>query len=140
VLQFDRKAAKSIRVNGSDADPDVPNDRIGVPMTSTMCGVRLGPRSHRFGGAGSPLAGGAVGKNGRTERLAHEQPKSELTDRVRLLTAGEVAGLLGVSVRTVWRWVSAGELPTPIRLGMRATRFRLTDIEEYVLQQPGCQR
>ncbi len=54
-----------------------------------------------------------------------------LTDR--LLTATEVAELLGVHVPTVWRMAQRLENPLPaVRFGERITRFRLTDVERLI--------
>lgn len=39
-----------------------------------------------------------------------------------------VAGLHGVSVATVWRWVQAGRLPAPIKLGPNTTAWRVRDL------------
>jgi excisionase family DNA binding protein len=53
----------------------------------------------------------------------------------RLITADEVAALLGLSARTVWRMHSAGKLPEPIRLG-RAVRWRHKEIDAWI--EAGC--
>ncbi len=50
-----------------------------------------------------------------------------------LLSVKQVADLLAMSSRTVWRLVSAGELPQPVRIG-RAARWRQEDIEEFVVE------
>ncbi|MBN2294875.1 MAG: helix-turn-helix domain-containing protein [Pirellulales bacterium] len=52
--------------------------------------------------------------------------------RKRLIPVTEVAVLLGVSIRTVWRMTSEGELPAPVKLSTRVTRWRLSDIEECI--------
>jgi predicted DNA-binding transcriptional regulator AlpA len=54
-----------------------------------------------------------------------------------LLTAEDVARVLNVGERTVWRLVSrarAGEyrFPIPIRIGPQVARWRWEDIEEYL--------
>ena len=54
----------------------------------------------------------------------------------RLLNVSEVARILSVSTRTVWRLVSAGELPPPQRIGKRLRRWRAADIENYVNGKP----
>lgn len=54
----------------------------------------------------------------------------------RLLTAREVADLLGVTMETVLRWTRAGELPA-IRLPGTARgrlRYRLEDIDAWIDQ------
>jgi len=53
-------------------------------------------------------------------------------DDVKLLTAQEVAELLGVHVRSIWRLSQMGEIPAPIRLGERVVRWRLTDLREHL--------
>ena len=52
----------------------------------------------------------------------------------KLLKAGEVAELLGVSVETVWDWAKDGTLPC-VRLGAtgRWMRFRPADVERWVM-------
>lgn len=54
----------------------------------------------------------------------------------RLLKVSDVARALAVSTRTVWRLVSAGELPPPQRIGKRLRRWRAADIEAYVTGKP----
>lgn len=52
-----------------------------------------------------------------------------------LLRVEEVARLLGVSVRSVWRLTKQHRCPRPLQLG-RSTRWRKSDIELWVAQ--GC--
>lgn len=52
-----------------------------------------------------------------------------------LLTAADVASLLKVSKRTLWRMQSAGRLPSPIRIG-GIVRWRLVEVEEWIAA--GC--
>jgi excisionase family DNA binding protein len=49
----------------------------------------------------------------------------------RLLTPKEVGELLGVPVRTLYRWRYLGTGPRAIRIG-KQLRYRLAQIEEYV--------
>ncbi|MEO1716600.1 MAG: helix-turn-helix domain-containing protein [Planctomycetota bacterium] len=49
----------------------------------------------------------------------------------RLLTVGDVAERLGLSTRTIWSLRSAGEIPSPIKIGAN-TRWRRSDIETYI--------
>jgi len=50
-----------------------------------------------------------------------------------LLNASEVSELVGggVSVRSVWRWVSDDKFPKPVQLGGR-TLWRRRDVEIFV--------
>lgn len=44
-----------------------------------------------------------------------------------LITADEFAGLLKVSVGTIWRWSTDGVIAKPIRIGNNCTRWRVSD-------------
>jgi excisionase family DNA binding protein len=48
-----------------------------------------------------------------------------------LLTVDEVAQLLGLSRRTVWRLRSTGRIPAPVRIG-RSVRWRRADVDEWI--------
>lgn len=54
-----------------------------------------------------------------------------------LIPAEEVATMLGVSERTLWRLLSAGKLPEPVRIG-RNTRWRAAEVRDWIEQ--GCPR
>jgi excisionase family DNA binding protein len=49
-----------------------------------------------------------------------------------LLTAGEVARRLRVSVRTLYRLTLRGQVPQPIRFSRKLVRWRARDIARYV--------
>ena len=53
-----------------------------------------------------------------------------------LLTADEAARSLAISKRTLWRLVSAGQLPAPLHIG-RAARWRRDEIVAAVDQWDG---
>jgi excisionase family DNA binding protein len=44
------------------------------------------------------------------------------------LTVEEVAELLGVCTRSVFRWTRSGQLPKPLQLSKRCYRWRKADI------------
>ena len=52
-----------------------------------------------------------------------------------LISASQLADLLSVSERTLYRLKSIGQLPAPIVLG-GSVRWRLTEIREWIAQ--GC--
>jgi excisionase family DNA binding protein len=52
-----------------------------------------------------------------------------------LITALELAHLLQVSTRTLWRLRSAGELPQPVRFG-GTVRWRLDEVRKWIAE--GC--
>lgn len=49
----------------------------------------------------------------------------------RLVDLLQVAGILGVSKRSVHRLIASGELPQPVKIG-HASRFFLSDMENYL--------
>ncbi len=52
-----------------------------------------------------------------------------------LFTVRELAARMKVSQRQIWKMLSSGKVPEPIRLG-RSVRWRKTDIDEWV--RLGC--
>jgi len=54
---------------------------------------------------------------------------------VELLTDAELATLMKVSRRQVWKLLSMGRLPEPIRLG-RSVRWRADEIRRWI--EDGC--
>jgi predicted DNA-binding transcriptional regulator AlpA len=58
-----------------------------------------------------------------------------VTDRLALSVA-EVAHMLGVSQRSLWKWVAAGTFPRPLKIGgSRAARWLRSDIEAHLDSQ-----
>ena len=54
-----------------------------------------------------------------------------------LLTVREVAGVLGIHVRTVWRLAAMAEMgegnfPRPVRIAKKTIRWRREDLEKYL--------
>jgi excisionase family DNA binding protein len=56
-------------------------------------------------------------------------------DAIILLTPDEAAAVLKVSVRTLWRMRSAGEVPEPVRL-RNSVRWRKIDLARWLAA--GC--
>jgi predicted DNA-binding transcriptional regulator AlpA len=52
-----------------------------------------------------------------------------------LISAAELAGLMNVSERTLWRLLSADKVPKPVRFG-RNTRWRLAEVRDWI--DRGC--
>jgi len=58
------------------------------------------------------------------------------TNTVRvLINAEELARMMDVSERTLWRLLSGGKVPQPVRIG-RNTRWRLAEVAEWI--ELGC--
>lgn len=64
-----------------------------------------------------------------------EQAMQTETTRPQLITVVILAGMLGISPRSVWRRLSCGEMIQPVRIG-RSVRWRLRDVEIWVAA--GC--
>ena len=54
-----------------------------------------------------------------------------MDETVELLTVREVARLLKLSTRQIWKLSSAGKLPAPVRLG-RSVRWRASDLARFL--------
>ena len=60
----------------------------------------------------------------------------DISETPALITAADFAGMLKVSVRTLWRLRSAGQVPEPVRLG-GAVRWRLDEVRNWIAR--GCE-
>lgn len=68
-------------------------------------------------------------------RNTNQAPIAEVG--TELLTAADVAGMLSVSVRSVWRLRDGcPDFPRPIRLSGNLIRWRRVDIERFVRSAP----
>jgi excisionase family DNA binding protein len=61
--------------------------------------------------------------------------REEPTDDIRLIGADELAALLNVSTRTVWRLLSTGRMVQPVRIG-GSVRWRLNEVRDWISK--GC--
>lgn len=68
-------------------------------------------------------------------KISDESTVSQSPLNSQLLTVDEIAALIKVSNRTVWRLRSSGQLPEPIRVG-GGVRWRQFDINEWITR--GC--
>jgi len=57
------------------------------------------------------------------------------TVKPQLISAEELANLLAISERSVWRRLSGGDIPEPVRIG-KSVRWRLTEIIAWI--EGGC--
>ena len=57
--------------------------------------------------------------------------KEILTIGEGLLSVGRVAALVDLSVRQIWRLVSAKQFPAPVHVG-RAARWRSADVRAFL--------
>lgn len=54
------------------------------------------------------------------------------------LSVEQVAARYNVSKDAIWRWRREGDFPKPVKLGLRTSRWRLSDLEAYEAQCPSC--
>lgn len=54
------------------------------------------------------------------------------TKHIKLLRDTEVAAILAVSRRQVWRLSSAERIPAPVTVGAKSKRWRSSDIESHL--------
>lgn len=66
-----------------------------------------------------------------TEPVGPAQGLHDTLDGERLMSIPEVAGVLGVSVRTVYRLIAEQELPAPVRV-RALVRMPATDLRAYL--------
>ena len=57
----------------------------------------------------------------------------------RLLTRAEVEAKTRLSTTTLYRMMRAGQFPSPVRVGMRAVRWKSSEIDEYLESRPRAQ-
>lgn len=62
-------------------------------------------------------------------------PQQAVPDESLLLDTKQVAELLGIGERTLWRWSRSGIAPRPIKIG-KTVRFSADEIREWVAK--GC--
>ena len=60
-----------------------------------------------------------------------------LSANMQLLDVKEVAGLLRIHPRSIWRLAAQGEagqgnFPRPLRIGPKTIRWRLSDVQAYL--------
>lgn len=80
---------------------------------------------------GAEYAGGNRPTKHQPGPGANSGSRDELAS-VRLLTVTQVAQLLVISVRQVWRLEKDGLIPKAVTIGTRTRRWRLTDMQSYL--------
>jgi excisionase family DNA binding protein len=59
-------------------------------------------------------------------------PARHLSTGQAMLTPGQVALEMGVSVRTLWRMIERGDFPQPVRYNRKLVRFPAAVVEAYL--------
>jgi predicted DNA-binding transcriptional regulator AlpA len=68
--------------------------------------------------------------------------ESKVNDQMKLLNVKELARMLGVHERSVWRMAAQaeagdGNFPRPLRIGPKTVRWRPADVEAYLAALAG---
>lgn len=68
-----------------------------------------------------------------------DRPLGDLADQAaeRLLSVREVSRYVGLAQSTLWGKARTGSFPKPVKLGRRATRWRLGDVRDWLAAQSG---
>jgi excisionase family DNA binding protein len=69
----------------------------------------------------------------RARRGGHRMKTKVPAQGARLVSVAAVAEQLGVSIRMVWTLIASGQIQV-IRLGKRATRIEVTEIERFLAE------
>lgn len=76
-----------------------------------------------FAGAQAPTESSPEQK---LQRLRHDMPHAGYIRQAGLLA------MLPISSATLWRWVSKGDFPQPVKLSPRITAWRLSDVQKWL--------
>ncbi|HKI38264.1 MAG TPA: helix-turn-helix domain-containing protein [Gemmataceae bacterium] len=97
---------------------DTPAVRLALPPESAPAPTAEEPRTTEAGG-----------------RKARAAAVLAAAGEPLLLTAGQASRLYGASAATWYRWVSAGRVPAPVRIGA-TVRWRREELEAHI--SAGC--
>jgi excisionase family DNA binding protein len=77
---------------------------------------------------------------GASEKVDGEKMGNQMNSKIHqedalLIPADQLAALIQVSTRTLWRLLSAGRLPKPVRIG-GSVRWRMDQVKQWI--ESGC--
>ena len=71
-----------------------------------------------------------------TPEKIHVYKTGENAGKTRKLNAKPARqGILPISEKTLWTWVSEGNFPQPIRMGGNVTVWRASDVQKWIEEQ-----
>lgn len=73
--------------------------------------------------------------HGKCSETADRNRESPSLDEQLLVPAATVAKMMSISVRSLWRLLSAGQLVPPVRLG-RSVRWHVAEVRRWI--DAGC--
>ena len=73
----------------------------------------------------------------KADRVAEAVQRFDKLPGDALLSVDTVCALLAISAPTAWRWARQGKLASPVRHGLRCTRWRVTDIRQALAAMGG---
>lgn len=75
-----------------------------------------------------------IARNGEAW-VSSDHQRDDADGEPLLVTASQIAKLMQISTRTLWRLLSGGKIPEPLRIG-GAVRWRLDDVKNWIAT--GC--
>lgn len=73
----------------------------------------------------------------RRHEVRNTQPLSAASVPGALLNIRTVAAVTSLGESTIWRRAAAGDFPAPTNIGPRCTRWRASDVSEWIDRQVG---
>jgi len=70
-------------------------------------------------------------RKGNAEAARPEDNRKSAFRPGSLIRISEVCELVGVSRTTIYRWITEGEFPEPVRLSKYAVRWRIDEVESW---------
>lgn len=58
-----------------------------------------------------------------------------MSTNIDLLSPRQVIDRLSIPQSTLYKWISQGDFPKPIKIGPRRTAFKLEDIENWLAEK-----
>lgn len=56
-------------------------------------------------------------------------------NKIDLVSPKEASRRLSIPTSTLYRWISEGRFPKPIKIGPRRTAFRVSDLQSWIEKQ-----
>lgn len=63
-------------------------------------------------------------------------PQPPPLEAMSYIRAKELLRLVPISNATLWRWVSSGKFPKPIKLSSSITAWRVADVRQWLARNP----
>jgi predicted DNA-binding transcriptional regulator AlpA len=113
-----------------------PSDRPAAKGHDDGAGGAVKPVSEQLGGGGCAAADGSKTTSTSKPPSSPSPESQQQGGEDGLIDVRALARLLGIGVRTAFRMTSSGQLPRPIRISGKITRWRLDEVRSWM--DGGC--